>query len=291
MNKLSSRALFFVISLALLFSGSADVHALGISPGSFVFKNIRPDTTVVRTLNISRTDLAYDEMFTLEIDGNIPKSMISIPSSVTILAGENNINVPVQFSTNNIGKGEYRGNINIQKVPTPGEESMVTDVYLRLENQVTISVVSDEHHDSEVQNISLVNEENISVSFTGKNDGNVSESFSKIEVSLTSDNTLKKTTIDEMIPLAHATVDPFSEERFTFPVKATISDGFYKVSVRIYQGDTLVGEKNDIALTVGHIGQPRQHIQKKRTQLIPLYSGAAIVLLIGTLYYYKKTKE
>ena len=232
-----------VVSTFTLFLAPLMAQAMGISPVLFEANNLLDNSSVARTIYLTRGNPDADEKGTVRVDGPAAK-YIRLPDNGIVALPKGVYNTPYQFfiEPGTLGAGDYEAAIKVAPyVPPRGpNDAGGSGVIAGAQAKILFSVTTTASELYEIHNPMINSTEEgqvLDFTFQFANMGNVDTRPTQIEVHIvdTKDPTFS---YEEYISAADLKIiKALTTEVYDVPTKAKLNAGSYAMVLEFYKGD------------------------------------------------------
>lgn len=252
-----SKIFFYSLALSLVYSIFifSSAHAIGVSPSKIVVENLRQDSIVKKEVHISRSDAFRKDYYIVEKSGT-GSDYIELSKNFLILEkGEQKTFFSLYIKPADADEGRYVAFVLLVPDLSKYGDSQSVGMQSSVGFSVEFSVIKGEYSDLAVSEI-FVNSDHendtFNITFNAANKGNTEESIDEVNVFLKNVSTgevfMKK--IESGFVL-----DPFTEYSFEVPYGEKIEWGIYKAKVQVLSDGAMLGERDEIPVSVNPLGK------------------------------------
>ena len=251
------RSVFWVsMIVSLLGLAPLSANAMGISPALWRLGGILPNTSISRTVYLTRSDPSEDELGQVFVYGPAAK-YVRLPNKGIVKLPKGTYNTKYEFfvEPGTLGAGDYEAKIRVAPyIPPrgtnePGGAGVIAGAQAVLRFSVTTTAAESYSVSNSAVN-STEEDQILDFSFLFHNTGNVDARPTKIEVTI-HDNDDPSFVYEEEIPAANLKITKaLTTEPYDVPTKAKLGVGKYTMEIEYYQGNLPVAKSNVLPFNV-----------------------------------------
>lgn len=255
MTKFMKTSYWSLLALCVCLLTPLDARAMGISPVLFEANGLLANSSLSRTIYLTRSNPAEDEQGQVKVLGPAA-AYIRLPNKGTVSMPKGQYNTPYEFfiEPGSLGKGDYVARIQVAPlVAQQGNSASGSMILTGAQAEIHFSVTTDAIENFEIGNPVIgQTEEGQVLAFTYQlsNKGNVDTSPTKIDVAVRDENdptfayqeTVDKGQLQLVKAQSSATTD--------VPTKAALAPGSYVMSLDFFHGDQSVFKSRDLRFQV-----------------------------------------